>query len=86
MKTILLLLTTLGAGSLLASVSSEVLVQNNTLKETKNLGEKEILPKKRTFDTFLSAPLPTCQVTSDNENNLIDLCIKNNNKLWLKAI
>ena len=86
MKTILLLLTTFGAGSLLASVSSEVLAQNNTLEETKNLGEKEILPEKRTFDTFLSAPLPACHVDSDDKNNLIDLCVKNDNKLWLKAI
>ena len=79
MKTVILLLTTFSAGSLLASVPSKA-------EQTKNLGEKEILPKKRGADSFLIAPIPACMVPPGEENNLLEHCTKQDNKLWIKAI
>lgn len=84
MKTVILLLTTFSAGSLLASVPSKA--DQTDTEQTKNLGEKEILPKKRGADSFLIAPIPACMVPPGEENNLLEHCTKQDNKLWIKAI
>ena len=86
MKTIILFITTLSAGSVLISVSNGAELQTLESLETKNLGEKEILPKKRDIDSFVLLPGPACVIDPDDQNNLVELCLKNNDKTWLKAI
>lgn len=71
---------------MLISTSNGAELQLSTPMGTKNLGEKEILPKKRAFDSFILVPTPACVVDPGDENNLIELCLKNNDKTWLKAI